>query len=50
MKLEEDEIQRKKREELISRIRELERRPKERLKTFDACETSKFIKMTSSEN
>ena len=43
MKMEEQEIEKKKRDELISKIRELERRPKEKVKNFDATETSTFL-------
>lgn len=43
MKLEEDEVERKKREELISKIREMERKHIDRTKTYDPTETSKQI-------
>lgn len=42
MKVEEDEVEKKKKEELIRKIRELEKKPKEKPKAFDATETSKF--------
>lgn len=37
--MEEDEVERKKKDELIAKIRELERKPKERPKTYNPTET-----------
>ena len=42
MKLEEDEVQREKRVELIRRIREFENRPRDRTKHFDPTETGGY--------
>lgn len=43
MKLEEDEVERKKREELISKIREMENKPIDRTKKYDPTETSEYL-------
>ena len=42
-KKEEDEVERKKKEELIKAIKEIQKQPKERNKGFDPTETSFFF-------
>ena len=46
MRLEEDEVERKKREELISKIREMERKPVDRTSKYDPSQTSEEISLS----